>query len=97
MTGEQLTLQQIRDTYYALFRYILELTQSFHSRCVPIAVKLAIIITLLLSSGMILLGIAIVNDQNNLMQNTIVPASQILTILYPVLLNLHILHPLFQD
>ncbi|MCW8824829.1 MAG: HAMP domain-containing protein [Gammaproteobacteria bacterium] len=41
----------------------------FRSRCVPIAFKLALTITLLISSGMILLGIAIVSDQSTLMQH----------------------------
>jgi len=51
-----------------LFRYIEGLILSFRSRCVPIAFKLALTITLLISSGMILLGIAIVSDQSKLMQ-----------------------------
>lgn len=61
-------MQRIRDKYYSLFSHIEELIHSFRSRCVPIAFKLALIITLLISSGMILLGIAIVSDQNKLMQ-----------------------------
>lgn len=63
-----MNLQRIRDRYYSLFRYIEELIQSVRSRCVPIAFKLALTITLLISSGMILLGIAIVSDQSKLMQ-----------------------------
>jgi len=51
-----------------LFRYIEGLILSFRSRCVPIAFKLALTITLLISSGMILQGIAIVSDQSKLMQ-----------------------------
>ena len=68
MAGEQLTLQRIRDKFFTPLRYIEELIHSFRSRCVPIAFKLALTITLLISSGMILLGIAIVSDQSKLMQ-----------------------------
>lgn len=62
-------MKRIRDKYYTLFRSVEELIHSFRSRCVPIAFKLALTITLLISSGMVLLGIAIVSDQNKLMQS----------------------------
>jgi adenylate cyclase len=43
----------------------------WQQRHVPIAVKLAIILTLLISSGMLLLGLAIVTNQTTLLRNQI--------------------------
>ena len=47
------------------------LRQRWQHRHIPIAVKLAIILTLLISSGMVLLGLAIVTNQTTLLRNQI--------------------------
>ena len=45
--------------------------QQWQQRHIPIAVKLAIILTLLISSGMLLLGLAIVTNQTTILKNQI--------------------------
>ena len=47
------------------------LKQQWQQRHIPIAVKLAIILTLLISSGMLLLGLAIVTNQTTILRNQI--------------------------
>ena len=47
------------------------LKQRWQQRHIPIAVKLAIILTLLISSGMVLLGLAIVTNQTTILRNQI--------------------------
>lgn len=47
------------------------LRQHWRQRHIPIAVKLAIILTLLISSGMLLLGLAIVTNQTTILKNQI--------------------------
>ncbi|MDH3353667.1 MAG: HAMP domain-containing protein [Chromatiales bacterium] len=59
----------MRDKYVSIDEAVKELIRRFNSHSIPIAFKLAIVITLLISSGMILLGIAIVSDQSKLMQH----------------------------
>ncbi|MFO7604615.1 MAG: adenylate/guanylate cyclase domain-containing protein, partial [Gammaproteobacteria bacterium] len=45
--------------------------QHWHRRHIPIAVKLAIILTLLISSGMLLLGLAIITNQTTILRSQI--------------------------
>lgn len=47
------------------------LMHRWHQRHIPIAFKLAIILTLLISSGMLLLGLAIVTNQTTILRNQI--------------------------